>query len=153
MKLVASELGAVLEEVARQAADLAATREVRLKIGLDGTPLIFSFDPDLLRPAILNLTQNAIQASPPGSEVEIRAASKEDSIEITVSDHGEGIQPQHLENIFNPFFTTKPTGIGLGLAIVSKIVDEHRGRIRVESELGSGTTFAITLPRDNPDSL
>ena len=64
-------------------------------------------------------------------------------------DEGEGIQKQHRENIFNPFFTTKPTGVGLGLPIVSKIVDEHEGRIQVSSEPGLGTTFAIVLPREN----
>jgi signal transduction histidine kinase len=66
---------------------------------------------------------------------------------IFVSDHGEGIQAQHLENIFNPFFTTKPQGTGLGLAIVSKIIDEHEGHINVFSEAGVGTTFEITLPK------
>jgi signal transduction histidine kinase len=57
-----------------------------------------------------------------------------------------GIKPEHLESIFNPFFTTKPEGIGLGLALVSKIIDEHSGRINVFSEPGEGTTFEITLP-------
>ncbi len=71
-------------------------------------------------------------------------------VRILVTDHGEGIQPQHLENIFNPFFTTKPQGVGLGLAIVSKIVDEHHGRINVFSEPGAGTTFEITLPQEQP---
>ena len=66
---------------------------------------------------------------------------------VFVSDHGEGIQGEHLENIFNPFFTTKPQGTGLGLAIVSKIIDEHEGRINVFSEAGKGTTFEVTLPR------
>ncbi len=66
---------------------------------------------------------------------------------IFVSDQGEGIQPQHLENIFNPFFTTKPQGVGLGLAIVAKIVDEHQGRINVFSEAGAGTRFEVALPK------
>ena len=61
-------------------------------------------------------------------------------------DRGSGIDPKHLENIFNPFFTTKPEGVGLGLAIVSKIVDEHGGKIAVESEPGEGSVFRVFLP-------
>jgi signal transduction histidine kinase len=91
--------------------------------------------------------QNAIEASAPGKSVEIRAGSRDENVMIFVSDHGEGIQPQHLENIFNPFFTTKPQGTGLGLAIVSKIIAEHEGHINVFSEAGAGTTFEITLPK------
>jgi signal transduction histidine kinase len=121
-----------------------------LGIQIDSEPLTLTFDPDLLRLAIQNLAQNAIQASPAGSEVTIRAFPQDRSVQLAVADNGEGIQPQHIENIFNPFFTTKPSGVGLGLAIVSKIVDEHRGRIRVASEPGVGTTFTITLPREQP---
>jgi signal transduction histidine kinase len=150
IKPATGTLRPVLDDVARQLSDAAATRQVRLIIQVDPEPLTLSFDPDLLRLAIQNLAQNAIQASPPGSEVAIRALPNGTSVQLTVADHGEGIQPQHIENIFNPFFTTKPTGVGLGLAIVSKIVDEHRGRIRVTSEPGAGTTFTITLPREQP---
>jgi two-component system sensor histidine kinase HydH len=63
-----------------------------------------------------------------------------------VDDQGEGISPQNLENIFNPFFTTKSNGVGLGLAIVSKIIDEHQGKITTTSIVGKGTTFRIVLP-------
>ncbi len=67
-------------------------------------------------------------------------------VEIAVIDRGSGIDPKHLENIFNPFFTTKPSGVGLGLAIVSKIVDEHGGKLAVESESGVGSVFHVYLP-------
>ena len=69
-------------------------------------------------------------------------------VEIAVIDSGSGIDPKHLENIFNPFFTTKATGVGLGLAIVSKIVDEHGGKISVDSEPGSGSVFRVYLPME-----
>jgi two-component system, NtrC family, sensor histidine kinase HydH len=71
-------------------------------------------------------------------------------VEISVIDRGKGIEPKDLGNIFNPFFTTKPTGVGLGLAIVSKIVDEHRGKITVESEPGRGSVFRVLLPMVRP---
>jgi two-component system sensor histidine kinase HydH len=113
--------------------------------------LSFAFDPDLLRLALSNLLQNAIQASNAGSNVKIRTLSEEKEVKIYVEDSGTGIEPQHLESIFNPFFTTKPQGVGLGLPIVSKIVDEHSGRISVQSEAGHGTTFEMILPREQQE--
>lgn len=144
---VTAELRGVIDDVLRQQADLASRCGVRLSLRLPDAPLQFDFDPDLLKLALSNLVQNAIQASKAGQEVEIRVAPSDDDVKIFVTDHGSGIQPEHLENIFNPFFTTKPNGVGLGLAIVSKIADEHNGQILVFSEPGAGTRFELTLPR------
>jgi signal transduction histidine kinase len=69
-----------------------------------------------------------------------------DFIEIAVSDTGPGIPPEHRDRIFEPYFTTKEGGTGLGLALAYKIIQEHNGTIGVESRVGSGATFAITLP-------
>jgi len=146
MHPVMTDLRPVLEDVVRQQDGLARERGVTLSVRASGEPLSFVFDPDLLKLAISNLVQNAVQASASGQSVEIRAESARNNVMIFVADHGAGIQPQHLENIFNPFFTTKPQGVGLGLAIVSKIVDEHRGHIKVFSEAGAGTTFELALP-------
>ncbi len=147
---VMSALRPVVDDVVRQQSERAAERSVRLSVEMPEKPVTFAFDPDLLRVGLSNLVQNAIQASPPGSQVEIRADAGVELIQLFVSDHGEGIQPGHLENIFNPFFTTKPGGVGLGLAIVSKIVDEHGGRIRVYSQPGKGTTFELTFHLEQP---
>jgi two-component system, NtrC family, sensor histidine kinase HydH len=142
------DLGPVLDEIMRQHGEAAAAKGIQLRVTAE--PLRFCFDSDLLRVALSNLVQNAIQATNSGGEVEIRADSQASSIRLFVRDTGDGIQPQHLENIFNPFFTTKPDGVGLGLAIVSKIVDEHNGRIKVFSQPAVGTTFEITLPKAQP---
>jgi two-component system, NtrC family, sensor histidine kinase HydH len=106
----------------------------------------FLLDAQLMERVIYNLLLNAAQASPPGGSITVKTRESEGTVEIAVIDRGSGIEPRHLENIFNPFFTTKSTGVGLGLAIVSKIVDEHEGKIAVESEPGSGTVFRIYLP-------
>ncbi|HEY1947455.1 MAG TPA: ATP-binding protein [Bryobacteraceae bacterium] len=140
-----ANLRAVLEDVLKQQSELAKSRNVELALHIDGDRT-FEFDPDLLNVALSNLVQNAIQASTAGQRVEIRLASKDDEVMIFVRDQGTGIQPQHLESIFNPFFTTKPHGVGLGLPIVAKIIDEHGGRIQVFSEAGKGARFEVTLP-------
>jgi two-component system sensor histidine kinase HydH len=141
-----ASLRSVIDDVVRQHADPARNANVQVLVRLSDDAIEFIFDADMLKLAISNLLQNAIQASAPGQTVEIRAEIAGREVMIFVTDHGKGIEPQHLENIFNPFFTTKPQGVGLGLAIVSKIVDEHQGRINVFSERGVGTTFEIALP-------
>ena len=104
------------------------------------------FDAELMERVIANLLTNAAQASPPGAVVTVKTLSDQAEVEISVIDRGSGIDPKNMENIFNPFFTTKPEGIGFGLAIVSKIVEEHGGRITVESTPGEGSVFRVFLP-------
>jgi signal transduction histidine kinase len=110
-------------------------------------------DAELLERVIFNLAQNALQASPPESTVTIKTRHGGGALELAVIDRGAGIRAEDREQIFNPFFTTKPSGVGLGLAISAKIVDEHGGRIVVESEPGRGSTFTVTLPENAPSSL
>jgi signal transduction histidine kinase len=69
-------------------------------------------------------------------------------VEIDFSDSGIGIAPEALEQIFEPYYSTKDTGIGLGLPLTKKIIEEHGGQITVKSELDKGTTFTVTLPRE-----
>jgi two-component system sensor histidine kinase HydH len=140
-----ANLRTVLEDVLKQQSALAKSQEVELVLLMDGDRT-FKFDADLLKVALSNLVQNAIQASASGQRVEIRVELKATDITIFITDQGVGIQPQHLESIFNPFFTTKPQGVGLGLAIVAKIIDEHGGQIQVFSEAAKGTRFEVTLP-------
>jgi two-component system, NtrC family, sensor histidine kinase HydH len=145
---VAADLKPVIDDVVREANGPAEKAGITLKVEALPVDLFFTFDPDLLRLALSNLLSNAIQASTGGSSVKIRTLSENSHVKIDVEDNGKGIERQHLESIFNPFFTTKPQGVGLGLAIVSKIVDEHGGRISVKSEVGVGTTFEMILPRE-----
>jgi signal transduction histidine kinase len=140
-----ANLRAVLEDVLKQQAELAKSQGVKLTLHMEGDQT-FEFDAELLKVALSNLVQNAIQASTSGQQVEIRVDAKEGSVLILVSDHGAGIQPQQIESIFNPFFTTKQQGIGLGLPIVAKVIDEHGGQIQVFSEVGKGSRFEVTLP-------
>lgn len=105
-----------------------------------------SIDPQLMEQVFLNLVTNAAQASEPGAPVTIRTREVDGQAEVSVIDQGCGIPPEKMETIFNPFVTTKHNGVGLGLAIVAKIVDGHGGKMAVESEPGKGSTFRVLLP-------
>jgi signal transduction histidine kinase len=150
MKAGVQDLALVISEVLRQLSEGASGKGVKLVAEQPEEVLVFAFDPELMKVALTNLVQNAIQASESGTEVQIRIGADSDRVRILVTDHGVGIKADQLENIFNPFFTTKADGVGLGLALVAKIVDEHHGKITVFSEPGSGTTFEITLPKEQP---
>ena len=106
----------------------------------------FFLDGELMERVMYNLVLNAAQASPPSASITVKTRQIDGMVEIAVIDRGSGIQPKLLESIFNPFYTTKAGGVGLGLAIVSKIVDEHGGSISVESEPGEGSVFRVYLP-------
>ncbi len=105
-----------------------------------------NFDAQLLERVFYNLVMNAAQASPAGGVVTVKTRMVEGQVEIAVIDRGSGIEAKDRESIFNPFFTTKSEGVGLGLAIVSKIVDEHGGTITVESTPREGSVFRVFLP-------
>lgn len=105
-------------------------------------------DPDLLKQVLLNLMSNAIEAMAGGGALSLscRKADRGRFLEVTVRDTGPGIPPEHLDKVFNPFFTTKESGIGMGLAMAHKIIEAHGGRISVSSRIGEGAAFSVCLP-------
>ncbi len=119
----------------------------------EGIPLI-QVDPDKLKQVFWNLATNALQAMPSGGHVTISTKRRRvisgkrsgDVVEVAVQDAGAGIKKEDMNKIFFPFFTTKQDGSGLGLATAQRIVDQHGGWIRVESQEGKGTRFAVCLP-------
>lgn len=111
----------------------------------------FPFDAELMERVFYNLVLNAAQATAPGGTVTVKTRAEGNIAVIAVIDRGAGITTEQMKDIFNPFFTTKPEGVGLGLAIVAKIVDEHSGKIAVESEPGKGSIFCVSLPMDFKD--
>jgi signal transduction histidine kinase len=105
-------------------------------------------DSAVLEPAFLNLAINACQATPPGGTLRIAATPAQDRyIEILFEDTGMGISPEHIERIFDLYFTTKERGSGIGLSMVFRAVHLHSGEIEVQSTPGRGTTFRLLLPR------
>ena len=113
-----------------------------------GTPVMALIDPDRIKEAILNIVSNAAQATDCGT-IRIRTGVEDNEAVIELTDTGCGIKEEDLKNIFNPFFTTKPQGTGLGLAVTHKIIQEHNGKIKVESIWGGGTAFRIYLPLED----
>jgi len=105
-----------------------------------------SADTEQLRRGLGNLLKNAEEAMPQGGTLTISGQASDGSVELQVRDTGRGIPEADLHKVFDPLFTTKPRGIGLGLAIVREVVERHRGSIEVASTEGEGTTFTIRLP-------
>ena len=118
-----------------------------VEVSLDPMPL--NADPELLHRALCNLILNAMDAMPDGGRLTISARPNGQSVELRVSDTGQGLTGEECERLFTPYYTTKQHGTGLGLAIVQSVVADHLGTIAVESGAGGGATFIITLPRAN----
>jgi len=106
-------------------------------------------DPDLLKRILVNLVLNAVQAMPNGGRLTITTSATEGSVAVSVQDTGVGIPAQNLSKIFKPFFTTKAQGQGLGLAVCKRLVEAQGGKIEVQSQLGTGSTFTIIIPTLN----
>ncbi|MBM3372298.1 MAG: GHKL domain-containing protein [Betaproteobacteria bacterium] len=111
--------------------------------------------PSQLNQVFLNLINNAAQATDAtGGEITLRTRTVDDGhVAVEIADNGKGIPPEIMSKIFDPFFTTKPVGkgTGLGLSISYEIVEQHGGRISVDSTVGKGTTFTIVLPLVPPE--
>jgi signal transduction histidine kinase len=100
-----------------------------------------------MKQVILNLAINAVQAMTGPGEVLLSAKPAESSVMISVRDYGPGIADEHLDKIFNPFFTTKEAGTGLGLSVVHQIVTQHGGVVNAERNLDGGMTFSLVIPQ------
>ena len=131
-----------------------ASCEVKVEAA-DSEKCLVEADPKLMRQVFWNFSRNAVEAMPKGGRLtlavarvpgQIEEGEVVDHLQITFSDNGVGIPPEEIAKVFTPFHSTKEQGTGLGLAIVSKIVEAHRGKIDVQSRVGKGTTFSVTLP-------
>jgi signal transduction histidine kinase len=143
-----------IEDLVRGAVELARAAQQRehqltFDISLNDSHTIEG-DPDLLRQALVNVAENAIQAMPDGGTLTVRTQdARLDSalaVAIAIRDTGEGMDTLVRSKATDPFFTTRPTGTGLGLAIVHRLVHSHGGKVQIESTYGSGTTVTIILP-------
>jgi signal transduction histidine kinase len=138
--------GKLVDEVLDLEQGSAAARGVLVERDLQSDCVLVG-DAEKLKQVVLNLVMNALEAMKGGGVLRVRLGSEGDEVRLAVEDTGIGIDAAALGQVFDPFFTTKEAGTGLGLSIVRKIVDQHRGEVRIESEMGAGTRASVSLPR------
>jgi PAS domain S-box-containing protein len=141
------DLGAMVQAWAQEWLQLPVSHRVMLRLEEIAPLGTVACHPSTLRRALLNLVQNALEAMPEGGTLTLRGAGTTTHVQLQVCDTGSGIPAAQLAQIFEPLHTTKPEGTGLGLYITREIVAAHGGQIMVESVVGQGTTFTLTLPR------
>jgi len=140
------DVRSLVEEVRRGLHEEFRTKGVQLLCRCDGEEDPVLLNRDRVHLVLVNLLYNALHASTAGKEVRLLTCSHQDYLRIVIEDSGVGIPEEYLERIFQPFFTTMPKGTGLGLAITQRVIEEHRGKIQVESELDFGTRVTLDFP-------
>ncbi len=141
-----SNLNTTMEHAVMLARQQALSKPIEIELKKSpGLPEI-EHDSDQIHQVLLNLLLNAIQAIDGAGKITVEIESRDEGAAIIVSDTGRGILPEHLPNIFRPFYTTKGNGTGLGLSLARRIVEEHHGRIDVTSVVGKGSRFEVFLP-------
>jgi signal transduction histidine kinase len=138
-----------LEDVITITQEMASGKGVEFKSEIEENLSPVWLDSDRMKEVLVNLAQNAIQATPSGGRITLKASGNGENVKIEVTDTGNGIPPADLDKIFFPFFTTKPEGNGIGLAVSKEVVEAHGGKIEVNSKEGAGTQFTIILPITN----
>ena len=147
LNLKSTDVNDLLEHSVRLIQQEAAAKGIRIKLNLSQQRLAAKIDSDRFSQCLLNLYLNALQAMDNGGRLTIENSITEGSLtKIEVKDTGSGIKSEDLNKIFNPYFTTKTKGTGLGLAIVHKIIEAHKGQVKVRSVSGQGTAFTIVIP-------
>lgn len=139
-------LNTTVEHAVMLARQQALSKPIKIELKKDASLPEVEHDSDQIHQVLLNLILNAIQAIEGPGTIRVEVEAHADCAAIMVSDTGRGILPEHLPNIFRPFYTTKGNGTGLGLSLARRIVEEHQGRIEVTSIVGKGSKFAVLLP-------
>jgi two-component system sensor histidine kinase HydH len=149
LKIISSSVLKLVNHSLKMIEEQAAAKHIVInRGGLTKDPCYASIDPDKIGQVMLNICLNAIEAMDGGGTLSVAIENNDNrsKIIVRVSDTGHGITEEDLAHIFDPYFTTKQSGTGLGLTIVHKIIEAHAGEIKVESKTGGGTTVSVTLP-------
>jgi len=149
LQLVSLDVNTIMGDMVDFYSAQAHSHSITMRVGLCTEPLVCKLDPDMLKQVILNLFINAQQAMSRGGELIVRTSRQQDWAQIEVSDTGCGIAPDKIAKIFEPYYSSRPDGSGLGLATAKRIIEAHNGDIGVASEHGRGTLFTIKLLLEN----
>ncbi len=148
-----TQLGSVVRSAVELLGDLAREREVKLLDQHDATLPDVPLDPTQIERVVINLVKNALEAAPAGSTVTVQTGRSIEGVELVVEDRGPGISADARRHLFVPYFTTKPGGSGLGLALVRQIVVGHGGTVTVEDNPEGGTRMRVVLPaKESPSA-
>ncbi len=139
------DTGQMLTEVLELVAARAQTAGVHIVRETGPMPILLA-DPEFLRTCLYNIVINAFEAMPEGGTLTVRSATEEGQLALAFSDTGVGVLPEHLDKLFTPLFSTKQGGLGLGLALTRRVIEEHGGKVSFESEAMRGSTVTIYLP-------
>ncbi|GEM_PF-4756757 len=143
------DISVVLTDIVTFYSEEARRKGIEVETNLE-RPMRVHVDPNLLRHAMANLLKNSIEAmhgqEKGAGKIQVRSWRDGNSVRIQVKDSGPGIPVEVLDRVFEPFFSTKKTGTGLGLTLVQQVLQEHAGEVRVTSEPGQGTTFLVSIP-------
>jgi len=146
LKLDRVSLNALVDELLDFMLPQAERAKIRFRRELAPNLPRAEIDANLIRQSVMNLLINAQQAMPTGGEIRIRTIADGGWVRLSIQDSGIGIPPENFDKIFQIYFSTKPSGTGLGLPMARKIVEEHGGTLTVASEPGRGATFTLSLP-------
>jgi len=145
-----SDLNTTVEHAVMLARQQALSKPIEIVLTKSSDLPEIEHDSDQIHQVLLNLLLNSIQAIDGKGTIEVKLKLQGSLAAIVVADSGRGISPEHLPNIFRPFYTTKGDGTGLGLSLARRIVEEHHGRIEVTSSVGKGSKFVVLLPMQVP---
>lgn len=138
-------LAGLIEEIISLVSAKAEKDGIRIHFLDQGIPKL-SVDPELLKTCILNIVLNAFQAMPSGGRLSIDVKKSQHKVYIVIEDTGIGVPKENLPKLFDPFFSSKSTGLGLGLAMTRRVIEEHGGKVDFQSEEGKGSIITISLP-------
>ena len=148
LNLLRTDVGKLLEEIIELIGAKAAAEKIKIIKDCNFLPSL-NIDTDLIKTCVFNVVLNAFQAMPDGGALTIKTEPAEGMLSIIISDTGKGIPEDELPKVFEPFYTTKRNGLGLGLAMTKRVVEEHGGKVNIHSIAGDGSTVVITLPAIN----
>ena len=146
LQLAETDINELISDMVDFYSPQSRSHSIIVRLGLYNGPLVCKVDAGMLKQAILNLFINAQQAMNQGGELMIRTDKLRENALITISDTGKGISPEELPKIFDAYYSSRPSGSGLGLPTTRKIIEAHNGTISVDSQQGKGTLFSIKLP-------
>ncbi|MEN3334398.1 MAG: two-component system, NtrC family, sensor histidine kinase HydH [Blastocatellia bacterium] len=146
-----ADLNAVVSDALSLLEPQALAKRIQITLYLSPTGATAWFDEAAMRSTLINLLLNAIQAMKDGGSLQVATSNGNGEVKLTVADDGCGMSAEQVQNMFEPFYTTKSHGLGLGMSLAAKVIEQHGGSVSVDSRAGRGTQVKITLPLNGDD--